>query len=98
MMRFICMVFLWLLRLGSRSARLARRRNALNAVPIRRWKPSAIALFAAATAFGEVAVAADDIQTESATENGMPTYMAEGVVDAPPAEVWTLVSKCGGSL
>ena len=25
---------------------------------------------------------------------GAPTYVAEGIVDAPPARVWALVSKC----
>ena len=26
---------------------------------------------------------------------GAPTYVAEGVVDAPPAQVWALVARCG---
>ena len=42
------------------------------------------------------ALAADEIKTWTEPENaaGAPTYCAEGVVAAPPAAVWALVSKC----
>jgi len=55
---------------------------------------AAIALLLA-TSLGRAAAAAGDIETrtEPAT-GGAPTYVAEGIVDAPPAEVWKLVSKC----
>lgn len=48
------------------------------------------------TALGSDAAAADDdIETWTEEEgSAVPTYVAEGVVDAPPAAVWALVSKC----
>jgi ribosome-associated toxin RatA of RatAB toxin-antitoxin module len=56
----------------------------------------ASALFLAVVSAGAAAFAADDIRTWSETEAGSsaPTYVAEGVVDAPPAAVWALVSRC----
>ncbi len=55
-----------------------------------------LALFLAVTCFGRAAAAADEIKTWTEPENGTPapTYVAEGVVDAPPAQVWALVSRC----
>src|SRR5262245_49698304 len=41
------------------------------------------------------ASATDDIKTWTEPETGgAPTYCAEAVVNAPPARVWALVSKC----
>ena len=59
-------------------------------------KRLAIAL-ASASLFGHAAHAAEDIRTWTEPENaaGAPTYCAEGIVDAPPAAVWALVSRCG---
>jgi ribosome-associated toxin RatA of RatAB toxin-antitoxin module len=55
---------------------------------------TAIAL-GCSVALGRAASAADDIRTWSEPPTaGAPTYVAEGVVAAPPAEVWVLVSKC----
>jgi hypothetical protein len=55
-----------------------------------------IAAALVAAAFAASARAADDIKTWTETEPGAnsPTYIAEGLIDAPPAAVWALVSKC----
>jgi ribosome-associated toxin RatA of RatAB toxin-antitoxin module len=56
----------------------------------------ASALFLAVVSAGAAAFAADDIRTWSEIEAGSsaPTYVAEGVVNAPPAAVWAIVSRC----
>jgi ribosome-associated toxin RatA of RatAB toxin-antitoxin module len=57
----------------------------------------ASALCGAFVGFAAVAFAADGgIETWSEPPNGSsaPTFVAEGVVDAPPARVWALVSNC----
>jgi ribosome-associated toxin RatA of RatAB toxin-antitoxin module len=55
----------------------------------------AIASMLAALCGGGAASAAGDIKTWTEPETGgAPTYCAEGVVDAPPAAVWKLVSNC----
>src|SRR6267142_2392872 len=60
---------------------------------LQRWIAAGALL--AAIVIGRAAVAADDIKTWTEPESaGAPTYVAEGIVDAPPAEVWKLVSKC----
>jgi len=53
----------------------------------------AIALLAAAASR---AASPDGVKTwtETAKDGGAPTYFAEGVVDATPAQVWALVSRC----
>ncbi|HKA16284.1 MAG TPA: SRPBCC family protein [Myxococcota bacterium] len=55
-----------------------------------------IAASALITAFCcRAAAANDDIKTWTEPETGgAPTYCAEGVIDAPPAQVWALVSRC----
>jgi ribosome-associated toxin RatA of RatAB toxin-antitoxin module len=46
--------------------------------------------------FARAAAGTDDVRTWTETGNGgaAPTYVAEGIVDAAPAQVWALVSKC----
>jgi ribosome-associated toxin RatA of RatAB toxin-antitoxin module len=56
---------------------------------------AALAPLLAVFCCGAAALAADDIKTWTEPETaGAPTYCAEGVVDAPPAAVWALVSRC----
>jgi len=60
---------------------------------LQRWIAAGALL--AAIVIGRAAAAAGEIKTWTEPETGgAPTYCAEGVVDAPPAEVWKLVSKC----
>jgi len=60
---------------------------------LQRWIAAGALL--AAVAIGRAAAAAGEIKTWTEPETGgAPTYCAEGVIDAPPAEVWKLVSKC----
>jgi len=56
---------------------------------------AALAPLLAVFCCGAAALAADDIKTWiEPVRAGAPTYCAEGVVDAPPAAVWALVSRC----
>ena len=56
---------------------------------------AAIALLLGSASSGRAAAAGGEIATWTEPETGgAPTYVAEGVVDAPPAEVWKLVSRC----
>src|SRR5258706_9496923 len=57
---------------------------------------AAIAWLLAAVCGSAPARSADDIRTWTETENGsaVPTYVAEGLVDAAPARVWALVANC----
>jgi ribosome-associated toxin RatA of RatAB toxin-antitoxin module len=54
------------------------------------------ALWIAAVFGARAASGAEDIRTwtEPANAAGAPTYCAEGIVAAPPAAVWALVSHC----
>ena len=48
-----------------------------------------------AIASTRAAGASGEIKTWTEPETGgAPTYVAEGIVDAPPAQVWALVAKC----
>jgi len=61
-----------------------------------RWI-GACALWLALIFCGAPGFAADGaIHTWSEPQNGSPapTYVAEGIVDAPPARVWALISNC----
>jgi ribosome-associated toxin RatA of RatAB toxin-antitoxin module len=54
----------------------------------------AIALGLAGALCRAAAAASNDITTRTEASADAPTYVAEGIVDAPPARVWALVSKC----
>jgi ribosome-associated toxin RatA of RatAB toxin-antitoxin module len=54
----------------------------------------AIAAGLASALCGAAAAASDEIKTWTEPGADAPTYVAEGVVHAPPARVWALVSKC----
>ena len=62
-----------------------------------RCTASILALALSIAAVGARAVEAPgEIKTWTEPETGgAPTYVAEGVIDAPPAQVWALVSRCG---
>src|SRR5258706_6833630 len=65
---------------------------------VRRMRRNSIAALLAAVccARAAAAAAAAEIKTWTEPENaaGAPTYAAEGIIDAPPAAVWALVSRC----
>src|SRR5262249_28891574 len=78
-----------------RHAAALRARGASRRVAVLMRRAAAIALLCAASAIRGAAAATDEIRTWTETQSdSAPTYVAEGVVDAPPAAVWAIVSKC----